>query len=120
MAQIRAFFENSGTSRFDNFREPNNERITNRAGFYKTDDAGFRVYMVLPEVFKNELCKGFEPRMVTRILLSAGWIIPAPDGNASYKPRIRGVGTPRLYVRRPGNVNVHTTIKWLTLCAKPL
>jgi hypothetical protein len=55
-------------------------------------------YMVLPEVFKNELCKGFEPRMVTRILLNAGWITPAPDGKASHKPRIKGVGTPRLYV----------------------
>lgn len=98
MAQVRAFFEIYGTSRFDNVREPNNERITNRAGFYKTDDAGFRVYMVLPEVFKNELCKGFEPRMATRVLLNAGWITPAPDGKASHKPRIRGVGTPRLYV----------------------
>lgn len=98
MAQIRAFFETYGTSRFDNVREPNNERIINRAGFYKTDDAGFRVYMVLPEVFKNELCKGFEPRMVVRILLNAGWITPAPDGKASHKPRIKGVGTPRLYV----------------------
>lgn len=98
MAQIRAFFETYGTSRFDSVKEPNNERIINRAGFYKTDDAGFRVYMVLPEVFKNELCKGFEPRMATRVLLNAGWITPAPDGKASHKPRIRGVGTPRLYV----------------------
>lgn len=98
MAQVRAFFETYGTSRFDNVKEPNNERIINRAGFYKTDDAGFRVYMVLPEAFKNELCKGFEPRMATRILLNAGWITSAPDGKASHKPRIRGVGTPRLYV----------------------
>lgn len=98
MAQVRAFFETYGTSRFDNVREPNNERIINRAGFYKTDDAGFRVYMVLPEVFKNELCKGFESRMVTRLLLNAGWLMPAPDGKASHKPRIRGVGTPRVYV----------------------
>ena len=97
-SQIRAFFEIHGTSRFDNVREPNNERIINRAGFYKTDDTGCRVYMVLPEVFKNELCKGFEPRMVTRLLLNAGWITPAPDGKASHKPRIKGVGTPRLYV----------------------
>jgi hypothetical protein len=83
---------------FDNVREPNNERILNRAGFYKTDDAGFRVYMVLPEVFKSELCKGFESRMVTRLLINAGWLAPAPDGSASHKPRIKGVGTPRLYV----------------------
>ncbi len=97
MAQVRAFFETYGASRFDNAREPNNERILHRAGFYRTDDEGYRVFMVLPEVFKNELCKGFEPRMATRILINAGWLTPAPDGKASHKPRIKGVGTPRLY-----------------------
>ena len=54
--------------------------------------------MVLAEVFKNELCKGFEQRMVTKVLLDAGWLKPAPDGNASHKPRISGIGTPRVYV----------------------
>ncbi len=47
LSQVRAFFESHGASRFDNTREPNNERIHNRAGFYKTDNEGFRVYMVL-------------------------------------------------------------------------
>ncbi|WP_131781186.1 DUF927 domain-containing protein [Legionella gresilensis] len=98
LAQVRAFFESYGPSRFDNVRAPNNERILNRAGFYRTDDEGYRIFMVLPEVYRNELCKGFEPRMVTRVLINAGWLKPAPDGKASHKPRIRGVGTPRLYV----------------------
>lgn len=98
MAQVRAFFESYGASRFDNARAPNNEKIQNRAGFYQTDDEGFRIYMVLTEVFKNELCKGFDQRSVTKTLLQAGWLKPAPDGKASHKPRIKGVGTPRLYV----------------------
>ncbi|KTD11921.1 inner membrane protein [Legionella gratiana] len=98
LAQVRAFFESHGTSRFDNVKAPNNERIQNRAGFYRVDDEGFRQFMVLPEVYKNELCKGFDQRMVTRVLLNYDWIIPASDGKASNKPRIRGVGTPRLYL----------------------
>lgn len=98
LAQVRVFFESHGASRFDNIRTPNNERIQNRAGFYCTDDAGFRVYMVLTEVFKKELCLGFEPRMVVRVLLNEGWLKPAADGLPSHKPRIKGVGTPRLYV----------------------
>ncbi|ERI48413.1 hypothetical protein N749_09310 [Legionella pneumophila str. Leg01/20] len=53
--------------------------------------------MVLPEAYKNELCKDFEQKMVTRVLLNVGWISPAPDGKATHKPRIKGVGTPRLY-----------------------
>lgn len=98
MAQVRAFFESHGASRFDNARSPNNEKILHRAGFYQTDDEGYRIYMVLAEVFKNELCKGFDQRAVTRTLLDAGWLKPAADGSASHKPRIKGVGTPRLYV----------------------
>lgn len=78
MAQVRAFFESHGVSRFDNANSPNNDKILNRAGFYQTDS--------------------FDQRTVTRVLLQAGWLKPASDGNASHKPRIKGVGTPRLYV----------------------
>ncbi|WP_131777953.1 DUF927 domain-containing protein [Legionella bozemanae] len=98
MAQVRAFFESHGASRFDNANSPNNDKILNRAGFYQTDNEGFRIYMVLTETYKNELCKGFDQRTVTRVLLQAGWLKPASDGKASHKPRIKGVGTPRLYV----------------------
>ncbi|HAU0497367.1 TPA: DUF927 domain-containing protein [Legionella pneumophila] len=97
LSQVRAFFETYGTSRFDNVKDPNNEHIHNRAGFYEVDDAGYRQFMVLPEAYKNELCKGFEQKMVTQVLLNTGWITPAPDGKATHKPRIKGVGTPRLY-----------------------
>ena len=77
---------------------PNNDKILNRAGFYPTDGEGFRIYMVLTETYKNELCKGFDQRTLTRVLLQADWLKPAPDGKASHKPRIKGVGTPRLFV----------------------
>lgn len=42
MAQVRAFFESLGASRIDNANSPNNDKILNRAGFYLTDDEGFR------------------------------------------------------------------------------
>ena len=97
-SQIRAFFESHGASRFDCVGNPNNEHIRNRAGFYKTDEQGFRVYMVLSEVYRKEICQGFEPKMVSKVLLNAGWITPGNDGKASQKPRIKGVGIPRCYV----------------------
>ncbi len=40
MAQVRAFFESHGASRFDNVNSPNNDKILNRAGFYHTDGEG--------------------------------------------------------------------------------
>ena len=98
LSQVRAFFESHGTSRFDSINTPNSERIQNRAGFYRTDAQGFRLYMVLAEVFKNEVCQGFDPKTVAKVLLNEGWIFPANDGSLSQKPRIKGVGTPRVYV----------------------
>ncbi|VEG92090.1 DUF927 domain-containing protein [Legionella spiritensis] len=98
LSQVRAFFESHGCSRFDNANAPNNEKINNRAGFYRTDEQGLRVYMVLTEVFKNEVCQGFDPKTVTRVLLNEEWILPARDSSPSHKPRIKGIGTPRLYV----------------------
>ena len=97
-AQVRSFFELHGASRFDNARSPNNEKVVNRAGFYQTDEQGFRRYMVLTEVYKNELCQGLDQRTVTKTLLLCGWLKAASDGKASHKPRIKGIGTPRLYV----------------------
>jgi len=98
MSQVLAFFESFGASRFDNVNAANNERIQNRAGFYRTDEQGNRLFMVLAEVFKNEVCQGFDPKTVAKVLLNEGWIKAARDGSPSQKPRIKGVGTPRLYV----------------------
>ena len=95
---MRGFFESFGTSRFDSENAPNNEKIHNRAGCYRTNEQGFRIYMVLAEVFKKEVCQGFDPKTVAKVLLNEGWILLANDGSPSQKPRIRGVGTPRVYV----------------------
>ncbi|KTD63882.1 DUF927 domain-containing protein [Legionella spiritensis] len=98
LSQVRAFFEKEGASRFESENNPNNERVYNRAGFFHTDNAGFRIFLVLSEVYRNEICQGFNPKMVNKVLIDAGWIIPGNDGKASQKRRIRGVGIPRCYV----------------------
>tara|TARA_R110002126_G_scaffold273866_1_gene418512 strand:+ start:33696 stop:35447 length:1752 start_codon:yes stop_codon:yes gene_type:complete len=98
LSQVRAFFESHGSSRFDKLRSPNNEHINRRAGFYTTAENGDRIYMVLSEVFKNEVCAGFDPKVVGRVLLDAGWLTPGKDGRATQKFRVAGIGIPRLYV----------------------
>jgi putative DNA primase/helicase len=98
LSQVRAFFEKEGASRFENENHPNSERLYNRAGFFYTDNAGFRIFMVLSEVYRKEICQGFEPKMVNKVLINAGWIVPGNDGNASQKRRIKGIGIPRCYI----------------------
>ena len=98
LSQVRAFFEAHGASRFDDIKFPNNERIHHRAGFYRTGNNNDREYMVLTEVFKQEICQGFDLKVVIRLLLNEGWLDPGNDGKTTQKPRIPGVGTPRCYV----------------------
>ncbi len=54
--------------------------------------------MVLSEVYRKEICQGFEPKMVNKVLINAGWIVPGNDGKASQKRRIKGIGIPRCYI----------------------
>ncbi|HCE5543618.1 TPA: hypothetical protein NHI59_000420, partial [Legionella pneumophila] len=98
LSQVRAFFEKEGASRFESEEYPNQERLYNRAGFFYTDDLGYRIFLVLSEVYRSEICQGFDPKMVSKVLIKAGWIIPGNDGKASQKRRIKGVGIPRCYI----------------------
>ncbi|KTD57886.1 DUF927 domain-containing protein [Legionella shakespearei] len=98
LSQVRSFFEFHGASRFDTVNNPNGERIHNRAGFFRTADNGDREYLVLSEVFKKEVCDGYDPKVVARVLVNEGWLQPSRDGNSSQKLRVRGIGIPRLYV----------------------
>ncbi|HGF1491220.1 TPA: hypothetical protein ACF9FQ_003032, partial [Legionella pneumophila] len=83
LSQVRAFFEKEGASRFENENHPNSERLYNRAGFFHTDDEGFRIFMVLSEVYRKEICQGFEPKMVNKVLINASWIVPGNDSKTS-------------------------------------
>jgi putative DNA primase/helicase len=74
LTQVRGFFEAYGASRFDDMKFPNNERIHNRAGFYRIGNNNDREYMVLSEIFKKEICQGYDPKLVTNVLTHAGWI----------------------------------------------
>lgn len=98
LSQVKAFFESYGSSRFESINDPNTARISNRAGFYRTDSQGFREYIVLSSSYRNEICQGYDIKMVNRVLKEAGWIVPGNDGRSNQKIRIKGVGIPRCYV----------------------
>lgn len=101
LSQVRAFFEKHGAGRFEN-KDANtdDQKILNRAGFYRTDDRGRRDYFVLPEIFKNEVCSGLDHHLVTKVLIAEGWIIPGGDKDArpTQKCRLPGMGATRCYV----------------------
>ena len=99
LAQVRAFFEAHGASRFEDVNATQDQRIINRAGFYRTGASGAREFLVLPEAFKRELCEGLDDRAAAKTLVAHGWIAAGGDGRATQKPRLPGMGTgARVYV----------------------
>jgi len=98
LAQVRGFFETHGASRFEDVAATVDQRIINRAGFYRTGVDDAREYLVLPEAFKRDVCAGFDLKAATRCLVAQGWIVPGGDGRPTQKPRLPGIGTARVYV----------------------
>ena len=98
LSQVRAFFEAHGASRFEDMAATSEQRIINRAGFYRAGPGGEREFLVLPEAFKREVCQGFDTKTATAALVAAGWIEPGKDGRDTQKPRIPVIGPTRCYV----------------------
>lgn len=95
--QVRGFFEVHGASRFEDISQEHGQRVPNRAGFYRHAE-GVRTYMVLPGVFRNEVCAGLDQRTVVRVLIAHGWLDPENDRHAAQRLRPPGMGLTRLYV----------------------
>ena len=93
LVQVRAFFEQHGASRFQDVLSRNGQRVINRAGFFRVTSNATREHLVLPEAFKQELCKGHDVKFAVSVLRDKGWIVPGRDGRATQKPRLPGIGT---------------------------
>lgn len=100
LAQVQAFIEAHGDSRFQRLHTDDPRTIQNRVGFVRQGEKGDE-YLILPEAFRREVVKGFDPKAAVRALLKAGWLVPGGDGRPTQKPRIPGKGLIRCYVLRP-------------------
>ena len=106
LRQVRHFFELHGQSRFtlrvkDDKKQEEilNRSIINRAGFKSFENDKY-VYAVLPEVFKDEICKGFDSKYVAKLLVKQN-IITGADGRPSRVITLPGMGQKRCYIFLP-------------------
>lgn len=97
LAQTCAFFETEGASRFEDFDAVTDQRIPNRAGFYRQGKDGRREFLVLPEVFRKEICKGFNEKLVKKTLIEEGLLILAKDNKPTQILRLPRLGPSRVY-----------------------
>jgi putative DNA primase/helicase len=111
LAQVRGFIEAHGESRFTLIlpRDScNQERLatdrttTNRVGFRRQIEGGWE-FMVLPEAWRNEVCRGRDPKQVVQALLERGLLLGAKAEHPADSVRIPGYSRLRLY-RVSGNI----------------
>jgi uncharacterized protein (DUF927 family) len=100
LAQIRGFFEMHGASRFEDISATTDQRILKRAGFYRNGVNEGREFLVLPETFRLEVCKGFDEKTVKKVLMEARLLLTGKDGKPSQVVRLPGLGSSRVYVIR--------------------
>lgn len=102
LAHVRAFIESHGSSRFESMTPDNNrERIVNRVGYFKDTNQG-RQYLVFPQAFKSEICKGFDSKHVEKVLLAHGVLKTDERGGGASKQRIPDQDkSTRMYVLTP-------------------
>lgn len=87
LAQVRAFLEQHGESRFTPWdADAHAPRTVNRCGFRRPTDGGPEFY-VERESFRTEICKGFDPAAVARVLADHGALMKE-GGNCTRKERL--------------------------------
>jgi putative DNA primase/helicase len=109
ISTVRHFIELHGESRFTtihtNGDRQNEEaeavggRTINRAGFRRQGAEGWE-YLILPEAWKNEVCKGIDPGRAANVLKDAGFLVPGEGRHMMPKVLIAGYGRPRLFIVR--------------------
>ncbi|MDO4724694.1 MAG: DUF927 domain-containing protein [Comamonadaceae bacterium] len=62
-------------------------------------------YFILPDVFRTEVCKGFDHEAVCRVLLAHGCLKTDKDSPTMMKPRLPGMGPTRCYVIPSAAIN---------------
>jgi uncharacterized protein (DUF927 family) len=108
LRQVRAFFETHGASRFQSVitrmdtksGDAIEERILNRAGYTKHDQSGERLFLVFPEVFRREVCAGFDYNSVAAELARENLLVKGDGRNTMRRESVPDQDRPRFYVVR--------------------
>lgn len=95
LAQVRHFLETHQYSRFLDASDTSVDRfIRQLAGYRKTFTSGHHdgkaAYAILPEVFRREVCRGYDSKQVLVILETNGHLLTDPAGRNDIQVRTDG------------------------------
>lgn len=85
LAQVAHFLELHGSSRFADLAGDPDRVVINRAGYRRKDAEGRAEYLVLPEVFKHEVCAGLDYRAVAKLLRDRGRLVTEDSKHLTIK-----------------------------------
>src|SRR5262249_37459421 len=113
--QVVAFIEAHGSSRFEAAWESSQypERIVNRAGFRKRNDAEGWEYMILPEAWRGEVCKGSDAAAIAGEMVKRGLMVAGGD-RATKLVKVPNNGATRLYVLATSILGAVTAVTSVT------
>jgi putative DNA primase/helicase len=97
--QVRGFLEKHGASRFQDVTDIE-ARIFDRAGFRRQLPEGETEYLILPEVFKRDVCVGYDSTATAKALKARGYLTPGEGYNLAKRESLPGLSRPRVYVVR--------------------
>lgn len=103
--QVRAFIEAHGESRFTNLNRADegglHSRTNNRAGYRRVEDGpddGRWEYLIFPEAWRKEVCKGLDAKRAAKVLYEAGHLKVGDPGRPTKSVRIPEEGLKRFFV----------------------
>jgi uncharacterized protein (DUF927 family) len=102
ITQVRAIIERHGSSRFVPWEAPSMQ-VVNRLGFVRREE-GATTFYVLPQMFRDEVCKGLDAARVARELVAIGALTLDNQRKTSTLVKLPGVGPTRCYVIDAGKL----------------
>lgn len=97
IAQVRRFFEAHGDVRFEQMDDHETKPVLNRSG-WRRGYADDRLWYVLPETWRSEVCAGLDPVATARILADRGMLRRDPQGKLQRSERTPLKSAQRVYV----------------------
>ncbi|MGE3499727.1 MAG: DUF927 domain-containing protein [Candidatus Binatia bacterium] len=94
--QVRLYIAQHGASRFE---RRDGETVRDRAGWVR-DGGGEVEYLILPTVWRAEVCAGHDAGAIAATLAEAGHLRRGGDGKLQRTERLPSIGTRRVYVLR--------------------
>jgi putative DNA primase/helicase len=76
------------------------EKVINRAGFKQIDANGDVEYLIFPEVYRWELCKGYDSTEVAKALVERGYMVKEAGDKYSIRRTLPEIRRRRVYAIR--------------------